>query len=220
MKGLYRYYAIVGGNSMNILLKELETLMKRNGTEERIREYLRQCIAFHSFAAPGLLIGVFMVDLALEKLGAASNDKVYAVAETSKCAPDAVQVITHATIGNRRLRIIESGRFSITLNRPSSGKEAKGVRVYVDAAKIKDYPILNQWYTNDSAFEHVTDRDVIYDDILRGGRRILSWEPVSVMVPRKEQWKSVTCSVCSEIVPDYLLKNGVCATCLTKKYYE
>jgi formylmethanofuran dehydrogenase subunit E len=161
-----------------------------------------------------------MVDLALEKLGAKSNDKLHAVAETSKCAPDALQVVTHATIGNHRLRIIESGRFSITLNRPSSEKEAEGIRVYVDATNIKSYPILNQWYTNDPAFKRVTDKDVIYDDILRGGRRILSWEPVRVKVPRKGQWESVTCPVCSEVVPDYLLKNGTCLTCAATSYYE
>ena len=205
---------------MSMTLKELEALMEQNGTEERIRQYVRQTVSFHGWAAPGLLIGVFMVDLALEKLGAKSNDKLYAVAETSKCAPDALQVVTHATVGNHRLRIIESGRFSITLNRPSSEKEAEGIRVYVDAAKIKSYPILNQWYTNDPAFKRVTDKDVIYDDILRGGRRILSWESVRVKVPLKGQWESVTCPVCSEVVPDYLLKDGTCVTCAGTSYYE
>jgi formylmethanofuran dehydrogenase subunit E len=205
---------------MSVSFQELEALMERDGTEERIRQYVRQCVLFHSYAAPGLLIGVFMVDLALEQLGAGPNDKLYAVAETSKCAPDAVQVITHATVGNRRLRIIESGRFSITLNRPSSGKEAEGIHVYIDAAKINAYPVLNQWYMNDPAFKHVTDKDVIYDEILRGGRNILSWEPVRVLVPRKAQWEAVTCPVCSEIVPDYLLKNGTCVTCAATKYYK
>jgi formylmethanofuran dehydrogenase subunit E len=205
---------------MSVSVQELEALMERDGTEERIRQYVRQCVLFHGYAAPGLLIGVFMVDLALEKLGAEPNDKLYAVAETSKCAPDAVQVITHATVGNRRLRIIESGRFSITLNRPSSGKEAEGIRVYVDAAKINGNPVLNQWYTNDPAFKHVTDKHMIYDEILRAGRDILSWEPVRVMVPRKAQWEAVTCPVCGEIVPGYLLKDGTCLSCAATRYYE
>jgi len=58
---------------MSMTLKELEALMDRNGIEERIRQYVRQCISFHNWAAPGLLIGVFMVDLALEKLGASQT---------------------------------------------------------------------------------------------------------------------------------------------------
>jgi formylmethanofuran dehydrogenase subunit E len=200
--------------------KDLEALMERNETEERIRKYVRQCITFHGFAPPGLLIGVFMVDLALEKLGAKPTDKLYAVSETSKCAPDAVQVITHATIGNKQLRIIETGRFSITLNRPSSGNDAKGIRVYVDITKIAAYPVMYLWFTNDPAFKHVTDKDAIYDEILRGGRNILSWEPVKVLVSRKKQWASVTCPICGETVPDYLVEDGRCMNCATTKYYE
>ena len=205
---------------MSISPQSLEALMERNGTEERIRQYIRQCITFHGFAPPGLLIGVFMVDLALDKLGAKPNEKLYAVAETSKCAPDAVQVITHATLGNKQLRIIESGRFSITLNRPSLGKEAEGMRVYVDAAKIKAYPVLSQWFANEPISKNVTDEDVIYDEILRGGRNILSWEPVRVKVTQKRKWKAMTCPVCGEMVPDYLLKNGTCINCAATRYYE
>jgi formylmethanofuran dehydrogenase subunit E len=205
---------------MSISFQKLEALMERNGTEERIREYVRGTVRFHSFAPPGLLIGVFMVDLALEKLGMGPSDKLYAVAETSKCAPDAVQVITHATIGNHRLRIIESGRFSITLNKPSSAKEAEGIRVYIDAAKINAYAALNQWYTNDASFKGRADRNVIYDEILRGGRNILSWEPVRVIVPQKAQWEAVTCPVCGELVPDNLLQDGICVTCAATKYYK
>jgi formylmethanofuran dehydrogenase subunit E len=205
---------------MSISFQKLEALMERNGTEERIREYVRGAVRFHSFAPPGLLIGVFMVDLALEKLGMGPSDKLYAVVETSKCAPDAVQVITHATIGNHRLRIIESGRFSITLNKPSSAKEAEGIRVYIDAAKINAYASLNQWYTNDTAFKGTADRNVIYDEILRGGRNILSWEPVRVIVPQKAQWEAVTCPVCGELVPDNLLQDGRCVTCAATKYYK
>ncbi|MGZ4894381.1 MAG: FmdE family protein [Halobacteriota archaeon] len=205
---------------MSLSSKDLDALMERNKTEERIRKYVRQCTTFHGFAPPGLLIGVFMVDLALDKLGAEPNEKLYAVSETSKCAPDAVQVITHATIGNKQLRIIESGRFSITLNRPSSGSVTEGIRVYVDMAKIADYPVLYLWFTNDPAYKHVTDKDTIYDEILRGGRDMLSWESVEVLVSQKKQWVAVTCKICGEPVPDYLVENGRCMTCAATKNYE
>jgi formylmethanofuran dehydrogenase subunit E len=204
---------------MTMTLKELEALMERNSTEERIRQYVRDCVSFHGFAPPGLLVGVFMVDLALEKLGAKPDEKLYAVAETSKCAPDAVQVITHATVGNKQLRIIESGRFSITLNRHSLGTEAEGIRVYVDADKIKAYPVLSQWFANDPASKK-TDKAAIYDEILRGGRNILSWEPVRVKVTQKRKWEAERCPVCGEMVPDYLLKNGTCVNCGATGYYE
>lgn len=205
---------------MGIPVDKLETLMDNYGTEERIREYIRRCVSFHGFAPPGLLIGVFMVDLALEKLGASPNEKLYAVAETPKCAPDAVQVVTSATMGNSRLRIIETGKFSITLNRGSTEERADGIRVYVDAMKIRRYPTLDLWYTNDPRYKRVDEKDRVYDEILQAGRSILSWERVKVSVPQKAVWQAVQCPVCKEMVPDYLAQNGICTACAGASYYD
>ncbi len=205
---------------MGIPVDKLETLMDNYGTEERIREYIRRCVSFHGFAPPGLLIGVFMVDLALEKLGASPNEKLYAVAETPKCAPDAVQVVTSATMGNSRLRIIETGKFSVTLNRGSTEERADGIRVYVDATKIRRYPTLDLWYTNDPRYKSVDEKDRVYDEILQAGRSILSWERVKVSVPQKAVWQAVQCPVCKEMVPDYLVEDGVCISCAGTSYYD
>jgi formylmethanofuran dehydrogenase subunit E len=205
---------------MSIQVDKLETLMDNYGTEERIREYIRRCVSFHGFVPPGLLIGVFMVDLALEKLGANLDEKLYAVAETPKCAPDAVQVVTSATIGNKQLRIIDTGKFSITLNRGSTEDRADGIRVYVDATKIRRYPTLDLWYTNDPRYKRVDEKDRVYDEILKAGRSILSWERVKVLVPQKAVWQAVQCPVCKEMVPDYLVKDGVCTACGGASYYE
>jgi formylmethanofuran dehydrogenase subunit E len=205
---------------MGIPVDKLETLMDNYGTEERIREYIRRCVSFHGFAPPGLLIGVFMVDLALEKLGANPNEKLYAVAETPKCAPDAVQVVTSATMGNSRLRIIETGKFSITLNRGSTEERADGIRVYVDATKIRRYPTLDLWYTNDPRYKRVDEKDRVYDEILQAGRSILSWEWVKVSVPQKAVWQAVQCPVCKEMVPDYLVEDDVCTSCAGASYYD
>lgn len=205
---------------MGIPVDKLETLMDNYATEERIREYIRRCVSFHGFAPPGLLIGVFMVDLALEKLGANPNEKLYAVAETPKCAPDAVQVVTSATMGNSRLRIIETGKFSITLNRGSTEERADGIRVYVDATKIRRYPTLDLWYTNDPRYKRVDEKDRVYDEILQAGRSILSWERVKVSVPQKAVWQAVQCPVCKEMVPDYLVEDDVCTSCAGASYYD
>jgi formylmethanofuran dehydrogenase subunit E len=205
---------------MGIPVDKLETLMDNYATEERIRGYIRRCVSFHGFAPPGLLIGVFMVDLALEKLGANPNEKLYAVAETPKCAPDAVQVVTSATMGNSRLRIIETGKFSITLNRGSTEERADGIRVYVDATKIRRYPTLDLWYTNDPRYKRVDEKDRVYDEILQAGRSILSWERVKVSVPQKAVWQAVQCPVCKEMVPDYLVEDGVCTSCAGASYYD
>jgi formylmethanofuran dehydrogenase subunit E len=199
---------------------KLETLMDSYGTEERIKGYIRRCVSFHGFVPPGLLIGVFMVDLALEKLGGDRDGTLYAVAETPKCAPDALQVITRATVGNNRLRIIETGKFSITLNRPSLDGSADGIRVYIDSTKIRRYPTLNLWYINDPSYKQIEEKDRIYDEILQAGRNILSWERVKVSIPKKAVWRAVQCPTCKEMVPDYLVKNGMCRSCLYAPYYK
>ncbi|MEN6617055.1 MAG: formylmethanofuran dehydrogenase subunit E family protein, partial [Syntrophorhabdus sp.] len=58
-------------------------------TFDEYKEMVRQ---FHGSDAPGLLIGGFMVSLAIENLPAGT---LYdAVCETKQCLPDAVQLLT------------------------------------------------------------------------------------------------------------------------------
>jgi formylmethanofuran dehydrogenase subunit E len=202
-------------------LEELNASMKKNGVDPRLREYLNRCIAFHSFPAPGLLIGAFMVDYALELLGAGTDEKLYAVCETHKCAPDALQVIAHATYGNNRLRIVNVGKFAITVNRGSGGDSAEGVRVYVDPKKLSRYPTIHTWFTNSPAFNRKTMNNQLFDEIFSAGRAILSGERVRVKVEPKKKWKSVTCPKCGEMVPDYSVgADGLCAACGSMGYYE
>lgn len=184
-----------------------------------VREYMRKCVEFHTFPAAGLLIAIFMVDLAIEKLGAGSGDRIYAVSETSKCAPDALQVIAHCTYGNHRLRVINTGRFSITMNKFSENTNADGIRVFIDAEKVKAYPTINLWYTNDTSYRGGVDNSVLIREILIAGRDILSWERVKVRVTAREKWNPVICPKCGEMVPENTLENGICRGCGSMAYY-
>jgi formylmethanofuran dehydrogenase subunit E len=202
-------------------LEELNARMKDYDVDPRVREYLNRCIAFHSFPAPGLLIGAFMVDYALELLGASPDEKLYAVCETHKCAPDALQVIAHATYGNNRLRIVNVGKFAITVNRGSDANVTEGVRVYVDTKKLARYPTIHTWFTNSPDFNKKTMNNQLFDEIFSAGRTILSSERVRVKVEQKKKWKSVTCPKCGEMVPDYSVgADGLCTACGPMGYYE
>jgi len=195
--------------------------MKENNVDPRVREYLNRCIAFHSFPAPGLLIGAFMVDYALELLGASPAEKLYSVCETHKCAPDALQVIAHATYGNNRLRIVNIGEFAITVNRSSETKVTEGVRVYVDTKKLSRYPTIHTWFTNSPDFNKKIMNNQLFDEIFSAGQAILSSERVRVKVEGKQKWKAVTYLKCGEMVPDYSVgANGLCAACGSMGYYE
>ena len=199
---------------------DLDSLMKKCGVDPTVQDYLRRCVAFHTFPAAGLLIGAFMVDLALEKLGAKPGDKLYAVSETHKCAPDALQVIIGATMGNHRLRLVDTGRFAITINKFSEGTTAPGVRVSIDAKKVKKYPVLNLWYTNDPSYKGGVDAPKLQEEILCAGRDILAWEPVKVHFTPKEKWTSKTCPSCGEMAPAHTFEGDVCSGCASKAYYD
>ncbi|MDD4483542.1 MAG: formylmethanofuran dehydrogenase subunit E family protein [Methanoregula sp.] len=190
------------------------------GVKEPVRTYLLRCADFHSSPAPGLLIGAFMVDYALDLLGASPDEKLFAVCETPKCLPDAPQVIAHITTGNGRLKVLPIGRFAITVNRVSENPTADAVRVYVDLEKIKKFPVIEKWFSNSSEFNKHTMGVALQETIFRAGRSLLSYEKVRVPVKIKESWKPVTCPTCKETVPDYMVVDGKCGACGSMKYYE
>jgi formylmethanofuran dehydrogenase subunit E len=180
----------------------------------------KRCIDFHTFAAPGLLIGVFMVDYAMELLEFTRGEKIYAVCETTKCLPDALQVVAHCTTGNHRLRVIPIGKFAITMNGPADAPYVNGLRVFVDGEKIGKYPTFALWYTKDPLFDPRTRGIDLIDEVIDSGRDILSFERVRVKVPQKWPWKSAICTICGEMVPDNLLVDGACTDCRSQSYYE
>jgi len=198
----------------------LKASMEREGVSPALREEILCLAEFHTYPAPGVLIGAFMVDYGLELLGVSKGQKLYGVCETPKCLPDALQVLAHITIGNNRLKIVPIGKFAITLNLPSEDAMADAVRVYVDKAKLKKYPTVDLWYTNSPAFDKKSMKGQLLDEIFRAGRDILSSERVRVTVKKKGKWSSVTCPCCGETVPDYLMEGDRCGACGSMKYYE
>ena len=199
---------------------DIHELMDQYHINDRVKGYMEDCVKFHTFPAAGLILGVFMVDLALEKLGAKPGDRLYAVSESPKCLPDPLQVILHCTYGNHRLRVIDTGRFAITINRFSEGETAPGVRVYMDAKKVAAYPTLNAWYINDPNYKGGVDGKDLLEEILEAGRNVLSWEPVNVRFTPKAKWSSAKCPSCGEMVPSNTLENGVCLACGSLAYYD
>ena len=198
----------------------LKASMDKGGVPPALQQEILRLAEFHTYPAPGVLIGAFMVDYAMELLGVKKGRKLYGVCETPKCLPDALQVLAHITIGNNRLKIVPIGKFAITMNLPSEDATADAVRVYVDLEKLKKYPTVDIWYANSPAFDKKTMKGQLFDEIFRAGRNILSFERVRVTVKKKEKWSSVTCPCCGEMIPDYLMEGDRCGACGSMKYYE
>ncbi|NLD57483.1 MAG: formylmethanofuran dehydrogenase [Methanomicrobiales archaeon] len=193
--------------------------MDKGGVNKKLQQEILRLAEFHTYPAPGVLIGAFMVDYAMELLGVTGEEKLYGVCETPKCLPDALQVLAHCTTGNSRLKVVPIGKFAVSLNRASEGSTAEAVRVYVDLAKLKNYHTIDIWYANSPAFEKKTMKGKLLDEIFMAGRNILSHEKVRVTVKKKEKWSSVKCPCCGEMVPDYLIEGDRCGACGSMKYY-
>ena len=198
----------------------LTATMKNCGIDPALMQKILRLSEFHTYPAPGILVGAFMVEYALELLRTTSDKKLYAVCETPKCLPDALQVMARCTTGNNRLRIMPIGKFAITLNAPTDNEMAEAVRVYVDLEKLKKYPTINSWYANSPAYDRHTMKKQLQGEIFSAGRTILSSEWVRVPVIRKKKWASVTCPSCGDTVPDYLIEGDHCGACGSMKYYE
>ena len=104
-------------------------------------EYVHLVRAFHGRLDPGLIVGGFMIDLALKNLP--QGESFGAVCETPSCLPDAVQLLTSCTAGNGRLRVLELGRFAATLYETDTGR---GVRVFLDPSRLGPWTAISDWF--------------------------------------------------------------------------
>ncbi|HXX36143.1 MAG TPA: formylmethanofuran dehydrogenase subunit E family protein [Thermodesulfobacteriota bacterium] len=161
-------------------------------------EYLKEAEAFHGFAAPGLLVGGFMVRKAMKHFPPGVLYEV--LCETSKCLPDAIQLLTPCTIGNGRLRIISLGRFALSFFNKDTGS---GVRVFPNPAKVESWPELNAWYMKLKT-KHEQDLNLLIAQIKQAGEEILEQQSVRV---KPEVYRKISrgpmalCPVCGEIYP-------------------
>ncbi len=153
---------------------------------------------FHGFAAPGLLIGGYMVELAKRQLP--SGTLFEAVVESGKCLPDAVQMLTLCSLGNGRLKVFELGRFGVALFDKNTGE---GIRVAIDAEKLRKWPEIYAWYFKEKP-KHEQDVARLDKEIEEAGDSYCKIEKITI----KDQFighhhkKSVRCCPsCGEPFP-------------------
>jgi formylmethanofuran dehydrogenase subunit E len=172
-------------------------------------EYLHLVKSFHGSVAPGMVIGGFMVDLALRHI----PEGVFfdAVCETPSCLPDAIQLLTPCTVGNGWLKIINLGRYALTFYEK---RQWEGIRVFLDASKVDAWPEIKAWYfrlkpKKDQNFE------LLIEQIRQAGESICTLKKV-VMKPqlvgdREHGNKIIRCPLCREAYPEN--DGGICRGC-------
>lgn len=171
-----------------------------------IDDYIHLITSFHGCAAPGLIIGGFMVDLALRNL---PEGVLYdAICETSSCLPDAIQLLTPCTIGNGWMKIMNFGRYALCLY---DKYEGKGVRVFLDPEKLEGWPEIKAWFFKLKAKKE-QDSVVMKAQIIKAGTEILTFQTVIVdksFLNKKNKGPTALCPLCNEAYP---VKDG--QTCL------
>lgn len=164
--------------------------------------------SFHGYPAPGLVLGVKMVSHAMDLLP--ENILFDAICETASCLPDAVQVLTLCTVGNGWLKIVDQGKFAVTLYDKVSGA---GVRVFLDPEKLRAFSEYYGWFYKLKPKKE-QDGDLLYREIQTAGAAVLTTMHVQVLpehLVKRGKGRIMTCPRCGEAFP---AKDGViCKGC-------
>jgi formylmethanofuran dehydrogenase subunit E len=175
-------------------------------------EFIERAKMFHGCVSPGVLLGGIMVSAAKELLP--EGILFDAICETYSCLPDAVQILTPCTIGNGWMRILDYGRYAVSLY---DKYEGDGYRVYLDVKKLKDWNEVHSWFLK-LKLKHDQDNIRLKDQILSAGKQICSIQKIHVKSgfrTNRSKGLIAICGLCGEAYP---VKDGlVCSACQQEK---
>ena len=177
-------------------------------------DFLQLVESFHGHLAPGVVLGGIMVEAARRQL--ASEGLFDAICETRNCLPDAIQLLTPCTIGNGWLKVVNVGRFALTLY---DKYEGEGVRVFLDPVKTADWPEIHNWYLK-LIPKKAQDSALLLAQIREAGPEILGWQQVQVrpaVLGKRRRGAIVICPLCREAYP--AADGGICRACQGEPLY-
>jgi formylmethanofuran dehydrogenase subunit E len=171
--------------------------------------------SFHGHAAPGLIAGGKMVDIALRNLP--QGILFDAICETYNCLPDAIQLLTPCTIGNGWLKIVRLGRFAINLY---DKYEGAGVRIYLNSQALKPWPEIRNWFFELKP-KAEQDTPELMRQIRNARHEIYGIQKIKVhpnFLKKTHLGKKGTCPQCGESYP--LRHGGICLGCRGDAPYD
>jgi len=177
-------------------------------------DFLIQMEEFHGYRSPGMLLGGFMVDIALRELGPTPHLNV--VTETVVCLPDAVQLLTPCTIGNGFLQVLDWGKFALT---GYDRMGLSGVRVWLNADSLHNYPTIQRWFERSKRTGPKPLFEEVAPEMLEVGTKLLNHQPVRLYRALKDSKPVPTerCPTCGEFYP--LRIGSDCPACHGQAYY-
>jgi formylmethanofuran dehydrogenase subunit E len=187
-------------------------------TARSLDELVAEAVAFHGHECPGIVLGVRMVLAGCRALGvdcprAAGKDFVV-IAEIARCAIDAIEVLTGASLGKRTLHLVDYGKMAATFVQRSADR---AVRVAaLDAARW----LASAWWPSEPdprrrqmlAYRALPDAD------------LLAVVPVRVRPAWFAPRVRVFCARCGEGVHyrREVVREGrlLCRACAGESYYD
>jgi formylmethanofuran dehydrogenase subunit E len=178
-------------------------------------EYIEMVKTFHGHVAPGVVLGGFMVDLAYQNLP--QGEYFDAISETRSCLPDAIQLLTPCTVGNSWLKIIDLGRFAMSLFEKYTGN---GVRVYVDSQKLAGWPELKVFFFKLKPKKE-QDSEMLMGEINLARTSIFSVQKVMVNLDSIRSKRREAFTICPSCGEGYPENDGeICLACQGKSPYS
>lgn len=162
------------------------------------QEFKDMAKAFHGYPAPGLLVGGYMVELAKSRLP--EGTLFEALVESPKCLPDAVQLLTLCSMGNGWIKVLNLGRYAVTLFDKYTGE---GWRVWIDPARLADWPEIAGWYLKRTP-KAEQDTQKLFAEIEEAGDAILGAAAVRVnerFLGKGSMGDIGVCPACGEAYP-------------------
>lgn len=178
-------------------------------------EFMEMARSFHGYPAPGLLIGGFMVEAVKQNMP--EGTLFEAIVETKKCLPDAVQLLTLCSTGNGWMRVINLGRYAVSLYDKYTGK---GWRASIDVEKLKQFPEIEAWFLKLKEKQE-QDTERLFDEIGQAGDRILRVAPILLkdqLIRKKHMSGIKVCPMCQEAYPE--LDGAICRGCQGENPYS
>ncbi len=178
-------------------------------------QFLERVRQFHSYPAPGVLVGGIMVAMALEQIP--SGVLFNAICETPSCLPDSVQLLTPCTVGNGWLRVVNLGKYAVSLY---DKYEGNGVRVHLDPAKLEGWNEIRAWYLK-LRIKREQDSARLQEEIRQAGRSIYTLRPVQVKQGERARSSKGAIAICRSCGEAYPVKDGTaCLGCQGLAPYE
>ncbi|HPQ44447.1 MAG TPA: FmdE family protein [Syntrophales bacterium] len=177
-------------------------------------EYVHLVKSFHGHVAPGMIIGGIMVDMALKNRP--TGEFFDALCETASCLPDAIQLLTPCTVGNGWLRIVNVGRYAVTLYEKYGGE---GIRVYLDPTNLDRWPVIKEWFFK---LKPKKDQDshALFEQIHNAGTNLYSMQNVRVQpqfLEKRSKGSIAVCPLCGEAYPSQ--DGEICRGCGNQRLY-